>query len=214
MPFDRIAVSRACNEHDLDVIQTIWLDSAKIARRAWEQFAYKGYGLANIADFLGIEFGHHDALEDAIAAAKIVHHACEQSQLTIEDWLTRVGQPIFTYKGGSTIIKLDGNLEGPLYGENLVFTGALSLTRRDAGQLAAQLGCNVINSVSKKTTMLVVGTQDKSKLAGYEKSSKHRKAEELINTKGVPIRILSEKDFAEMCNSLDDSEKYKKYVPQ
>ena len=45
--------------------------------------------------------------------------------------------------------------------------------------------------------MLVVGTQDKSKLKGYVKSSKHRKAEALIE-KGLEIQILSESDFSEL----------------
>ena len=52
-------------------------------------------------------------------------------------------------------------------------------------------------SVTKKTTMLVAGTQDKSKLNGYEKSSKHRKTEALIE-KQVDIQILSESDFSEL----------------
>ncbi len=200
MPFDKIAITRACLEYQLEIIQPKWLDSAKIARRTWEQFAYKGYGLANIADYLGIEFGHHDALEDAIAAAKIVHYACEYTKRSVEEWLTRVGQPIFTYQGGSSTVKLQGNPEGSLYGENLVFTGALYLPRKDTAKIAAELGCNVGNSVSKKTSILVVGTQDTTKLAGYEKSSKHRKAEELIQ-EGANIKILSEDDFIEMCNN-------------
>ncbi|WP_018128449.1 exonuclease domain-containing protein [Balneola vulgaris] len=200
MPFDRIAVTRACTEYNLEIIQPKWLDSAKIVRRTWDQFAYKGYGLANIADFLDIQFGHHDALEDAIAAAKIVHIACEKTQRTVEDWLTRVDQPIFPYQSGSSAIRLDGNSEGALYGENLVFTGALSIPRKDAAKIAADIGCNIRNSVSKKTTILVVGTHDTSKLAGYEKSSKHRKVEELIEN-GISIKILSEKDFIEMCNN-------------
>lgn len=203
MPFDKIAITRACLEYNLEIIQPKWLDSAKIARRTWEQFAYKGYGLGNIADYLGIEFGHHDVLEDAIAAAKIVYFACEQTQRSVEEWLTRVGQPIFIYQGGSSNIKLEGNSEGSLYGENLVFTGALSLPRKEAAKIAADIGCNVGNSVSKKTSILVVGTQDIFKLAGYEKSSKHRKAEELIE-KGVSIKILSEKDFIEMCNNENE----------
>ena len=45
--------------------------------------------------------------------------------------------------------------------------------------------------------MLVVGTQDKSKLKGYAKSGKHRQAELLIE-KGVEIQILSEGDFSEL----------------
>ena len=40
----------------------------------------------------------------------------------------------------------------------------------------------------------MVGTQDRSKLNGYEKSGKHRKAEVLIE-KGAEIQILSESDF-------------------
>ncbi|MFC2186371.1 exonuclease domain-containing protein [Fulvivirgaceae bacterium LMO-SS25] len=200
MPFDKVAVTRACLENKLEVLQPKWLDSAKIARRTWVQFAQKGYGLANIANYLGITFDHHDALEDAMTAAKIVHHACLETNLTVEDWLSKIGKPIFTFHGGSDIINFDGNPEGLLYGENLVFTGELSLPRREVSQIAAKLGCNVRNSVTLNTTILVVGTQDSSKLAGYEKSSKHRKAIEL-SQKGIQIKILSEKDFIEMCNN-------------
>ena len=81
--------------------------------------------------------------------------------------------------------------EGALYGEILVFTGALEIPRREAADLAAVIGCQVASGVTKKTTLLVVGDQDIEKLAGRDKSSKHRKAEELIE-KGTPIRILKE----------------------
>lgn len=53
------------------------------------------------------------------------------------------------------------------------------------------------SSVTKSTTILIVGLQDNTKLGGYEKSSKHRKAEELI-VKGCKIKILSEEDFVEI----------------
>ena len=39
-----------------------------------------------------------------------------------------------------------------------------------------------------------MGDQDIRKMAGHDKSSKHRKAEELI-IKGMQIRILGERDF-------------------
>lgn len=51
--------------------------------------------------------------------------------------------------------------------------------------------------MTKKTTLLVVGDTDVQRLAGHEKSSKHRKAEELV-AKGAPIRILRETDFREL----------------
>ncbi|WP_414153804.1 hypothetical protein [Paracoccus denitrificans] len=60
--------------------------------------------------------------------------------------------------------------------------------------MAANAGIRVVNSVSKKVTLLVVGDQDLSLLAGHEKSTKHRKAEELIST-GHPIRIIGEAEF-------------------
>jgi DNA polymerase-3 subunit epsilon len=198
MPFDKIAISRACLENNLNIINARWLDSAKIARRAWEQFAHRGYGLANIADFLQINFEHHDALEDAIAAAKVVLHACERNQINIEDWFIRISQP--------TKIHLEGDPNGSLYGETIVFTGSLSLPRKEAAQIAASMGCHVDDSVTKSTTILVVGTQDAFKLAGYEKSSKHRKTEDLIRN-GFSIKILSERDFIEICNSEFENQK-------
>jgi DNA polymerase III subunit epsilon len=203
MPFDKIAISRACQEYNLEIINAIWLDSAKIARRTWEQFAYKGYGLANIANHLKIEFMHHDALEDAITAGKIVIEACTLKNLMVEHWLEQIRKPINPGNIGYSFNQLNANADGPLYRELLVFTGALFLPRNEAAKIAADLGCEVGNSISTKTTMLVVGTQDSSKLAGYEKSSKHRKVEELIN-KGFPIKILSEKDFIEICNSANN----------
>jgi len=68
------------------------------------------------------------------------------------------------------------------------------MTRREAADLAAEAGCDVVQSVSSSTTLLIVGKQDLSKLAGHKRSSKHRKAEELIS-QGHPIRIVGEHDF-------------------
>ncbi len=205
MPFDRVALNRVCEEYQLPAINTKWLDSAKITRRTWEQFAYKGYGLKNIATFLKINFEHHNALQDAIAAGLVVANACLIKEMSIEDWFLRVGKPInqnTSTSDYSVSIKQDGNPEGSLFGENLVFTGSLSLPRKEAAKIASKIGCNVLNSVTQKTTILVVGTQDSTKLAGYDKSSKHRKVEKLIE-KGKQIKILSEKDFIKMCKDED-----------
>ncbi len=198
--FDRGAVERAAEKYNLDPPQATWLDSARIARRAWpDRYGRTGYGLGNVASDLGIAFRHHDALEDARAAAEIVLRACDETGLDINGWMKRVGQPIFpaakkrrNYKGRAIP---DTNIEGPLYGEHIVFTGALAALRRDAEGWAAEMGCQVHSAVSEKTTLLIVGIQDKERLGeGYDKSSKHRKAEELI-AQGKSIQILSEKDF-------------------
>ncbi len=95
--FDRTAVVRAANKYQLEQCQVTWLDSAKIARRAWpEKYGRRGFGLKNVARDLAITFNHHDALEDAKAAAQIVLCACESSGLDLEGWLQRVRRPIFS----------------------------------------------------------------------------------------------------------------------
>ena len=81
-----------------------------------------------------------------------------------------------------------------------MFTGALSMSTREAADVAAAAGCRVDGGVTKHTTMLVLGDQDIRKLNGHEKSSKHAKGELLIG-KGQSIRILSESDFLRVIDS-------------
>ena len=130
-----------------------------MARRAWEEFAYKGWGLRNICSELGYKFHHHNALEDAKAAGFIMLSAIEKTGLDAEAWLTRVKHPL-NIESSSQTIKRQGNPNGSLYGDVLVFTGALSLLRNEAASMAANLGCQVDETVTKRTTLLVIGDQD------------------------------------------------------
>jgi DNA polymerase-3 subunit epsilon len=85
---------RACAKYGGTVPGCSWLDTARVARRTWESVGRKGYGLANLAKMLDIEFHHHDALEDAKTAGLILCAAIEESGRSTEDWLARVKQPI------------------------------------------------------------------------------------------------------------------------
>ena len=194
MPFDRVSMNRVCIKYDIKFIDVRWLDSARIVKRVWSQFSKKGYGLKNVSNFLNIDFKHHDALEDAIAAGKVIVAASNESNLNIDELLVRVEQPVDPNYSYSKSLNFEPNKNGKLFGENVVFTGELSVPRKEIAQIAADMGCLVKNSVTKKTTLLVVGIQDESKLNGYTKSSKHRKAEEMISD-GCDIKILSEQDF-------------------
>ena len=110
----------------------------------------------------------HDALEDAKAAGHILLAAMARSGLGIEDWIKRVTKPIDPEQASSgAAIRRDGNPEGSLFGEVLVFTGALEIPRREAADMAAQIGCQVGSGVTKETTLLVVGDQDIKRLAGH-----------------------------------------------
>lgn len=195
MSFDQTSLRRASQKYALPEMSCVWLDSARVIRRQWEQFRQSGYSLPNVAGFLGITYKAHDAVDDARAAGEVVLRAMLESNQTLEEWLERA------YKNPSSSVHhaREGDPDGPFFGETVVFTGALSFPRKEAAQLAAQAGCNVADGVNKNTTILVVGIQDKDKLAGYDKSSKHRKAEELI-AKGKQLRIISEADFLAIVN--------------
>lgn len=190
--FDRAALTRACSKNGIQPHECRWLDTARVVRRAWPEFSQKGYGLANVTKHFGIDFKHHDAKEDARAAGEILLRAVAATGLSVEQWLERAVQPV-SLLDSSSIARV-GNVDGPLFGEKLVFTGALSMPRREAADAASVAGCEVETGVTKHTTVLVVGDQDIHRLSGHEKSSKHRKAEDLMK-KGQQIRIIGESDF-------------------
>ncbi|MEG3193060.1 exonuclease domain-containing protein [Lysobacter sp. D1-1-M9] len=192
-PFDRAATTLACDKYGLQPFDCRWLDTARVVRRAWpEKFSTTGYGLRKVAKFLGIDFKHHDALEDARAAGEVLCRASAHAGLTVDDWCARVLRPIDPTSDQP--ITRNGSAEGPLFGNVAVFTGSLTIPRREAADLAARAGCDVAASVTKITTLLIVGDQDISKLNGKSKSSKHLKAEDLIG-QGCSIRVLRESDF-------------------
>ena len=192
--FDRVALTRSVVRDGLDALTCSWLDTARVVRRTWPQCAASGYGLGAVCEMLQIDFDHHRALDDARAAGEILVRAISETGISLDAWTVRVTQPL----SGSGSVARSGNPDGTLAGERIAFTGALSLGRREAADLAAQAGCDVLDAVNKHTTLLVVGDQDATRLVGHEKSSKHRKAEHLI-AKGQPLRILTESDFLALC---------------
>ena len=54
---------------------------------------------------------------------------------------------------GPARIAKEGDPDGPLFGEVVVFTGALTINRRQATDLAAQSGCRVETAVTRATTV-------------------------------------------------------------
>lgn len=84
--FDKLAFRKAYTRFNLKPIDIRWLDSTRIVRHTWEQFSKGGYNLANVANHLGIEFRHHDALEDSVAAGKIVVEACKLTDRRVREW--------------------------------------------------------------------------------------------------------------------------------
>lgn len=91
--------------------------------------------------------------------------------------------------------------DNPLYGKVCVFTGALSIPRRDAMQAVADIGGICGDNVTKKTNFLILGNNDYCAAIKDGKSSKQKKAEALI-LKGQDLQILSETVFFDMLESF------------
>jgi DNA polymerase-3 subunit epsilon len=201
-PFDKTALNRAAIKHGAGFLPCVWLDTLRVARRAWPSLADdgRGYGLARLAAEFSIEFQHHDAAEDARAAGLLMLRAMNDSGLDLVQWVRRVEAPIDGSEPGRHA--REGSGSGPLLGEVVVFTGKLDISRETAAQLASAAGCQVADTVSQRSTILVVGDQDLRVTKGQEKSSKHRKAEALI-AKGCAIKIVGESDFKRLINASD-----------
>ena len=79
--------------------------------------------------------------------------------------------------------------------KNIVFTGELEIIdKKSAMQQVVDLGATLKSSVSKKVNLVIVGKQDKSIVGPDGKSTKERKAYELLNN-GATISILNETEF-------------------
>jgi DNA polymerase III subunit epsilon len=71
--FDQRAVNAAAAHYGLPTPPLIWVNSVTIARKAWpEWLGNGGHGLGHLKKALSLEFHHHDAGEDARAAAQVV----------------------------------------------------------------------------------------------------------------------------------------------
>ena len=194
-PFDRGAINGAISKYQLPPLNNAWIDVIKVARRTWPQFKNTGYGLKALANNFGIQFTHHDASDDATTSGLIFLRAIKDTGISVNEWVTNSTSPIKRLQSIKHDIRRDGKADGLLYGERVVFTGTLNISRTEAANLAESVGCSVDKSVTKNTTLLVVGDQDVSRFAdGNTKSEKHRRAEELI-LGGHAINIIGQSDF-------------------
>ena len=91
--FDRSCIRYAHGDARLREPDAKWLCTVRVARRAWADELDR-FGLKVVAGHLGLEFRHHDALEDARACGNILVAACERSGLTPSQWLERVERPV------------------------------------------------------------------------------------------------------------------------
>jgi DNA polymerase-3 subunit epsilon len=199
--FDRRAMQAACARDGLVPLASVWHDSVRVARRAWPELKGNGgHGLASLKTHLGLRFEHHDAAEDARAAAQVVLHA-EAATGHPFDMLapgTR-GEGATTRRrfAGSRAEPVAGSRDGPLFGLVACFTGRLSVPRADAIARATSAGITIAPAVTPDVAMLVVPDLGGLKLPDPQRgtgSAKRRAAEALIE-QGHALRIVGEAEF-------------------
>jgi len=182
------------------------------------------YQLPTVCKHLEIEdLTHHNAVSDALAAAKIMINILKHNNInsfeelenaynfsrgkihfnTYSPFSIYIGvrpetKDIFDRSGNETDPKYIDK-EHPFYNKRVVFTGALTnLPREDAKRIVEKIGgITKPENLSSKTNFLVVGTYDYNKYGKGFKSGKLKKAEELI-ARGKNLEIISEKDFLKM----------------
>lgn len=202
--FDCSSFRQACAIHKLPELSKSWINLQRVVRSAWPaEFTAKGWNLKQICKQLQIPLiNHHDALSDALAAADIFVHAQKITGTLAHHWLdegrySSIASANLALRATAAVKDIAPNENGPLFGEVIVFTGVLSMPRSVAATRAAAIGCAPANSVTKKTSILVIGEQELAIVRSDGKSTKQIKAEDLIKN-GQEIRILSERTFIEL----------------
>jgi len=209
--FDIGALRDACDAADVAWPSLRYACSLVMARRALPLISYR---LPMVASALGVEMlSHHDAAADAEAAARIVLVIAAQRRVASLDALAAqllvlLGQVSpdawqgchRTYAPGSGGRPLppetnrDADPGHCLFGQVMVFTGALSLRREDAWAQVAALGAIPESDVSKRTNILVIGGGfTGSDPADFDTGKAARAAAK--RAKGQNIEVLSEADL-------------------
>jgi len=161
----------------------------QVARRAWP--GLDSHRLPVLAAHLGIELTHHDAVSDARAAGRIVLAAQAELGLSLPE-LREAKRPANPVR--SPRVSRNAGSDGVLSGQSVVMTGGFAVGKDALADAVAAMGGQVRSTVSRKTTMLVLGVQDPATFAGKAKSSKHLEAEAMIAA-GHSVEIISEAEL-------------------
>ncbi|MEN3158299.1 exonuclease domain-containing protein [Alkalimonas sp. NCh-2] len=193
--FDRYSLLKSLDNINQPFIANPWLDITRVVRQTWpERYALRGYSLANVCFDLDVSLtSHHNALCDARAAGKVLDVAIQKSDTTLIEWLN-ISNSMAYLPMAKEKIDIIVNPDGPLLGEVVTFTGPLGISRDKAMQLAADAGCTIKQSFTKKTTILVVGSSDYRVTHPSGLSSKHRNAIKAAQ-EGQKVKIIDETDF-------------------
>lgn len=198
--FDAVFIEAAYEKHLGKPLENQCVDTMRLAKKLYP--ALPSHSLEFVSNRLGISYieAHrgmadckttnacYQKMRSEILASGSVEQFCEKfKKRSAEDRM-------------ASIVPTNANMrqDHPLYGKNIVFTGAISLTRAEAMQLAVDVGAIPQKGVTTKTDYLVVGCQDIDRVGDDGMSSKQEKALRFNAEGKANIQIISENDFIEL----------------
>jgi DNA polymerase-3 subunit epsilon len=179
--------------------------SQKLAQEAFADLF--NYRLSDVAQYLGLDLDHHDALADARVAAEIairsipkIRHSDlslnhEELTFNIEKIPSQETKDIWTNLFGNKkidrqLLRPDLNVEhkeNAFYNKRVVFTGDLtSINRQEAAERIRNLGADINTSIGRRTDIVIVGQRPGP--------SKMKKISNLMDM-GYNIRLIDEDEF-------------------
>lgn len=175
-----------------------FVDTLRLARIALPDLQH--HRLEDLDNYFNINMNHHRAIGDCEITYLVLQ---ELSKVISEKHidLSKSRRYNFDKKDLRSIApenSEDFDISHPLFDKYCVFTGKLEqYSRKDAAQIVVNLGGHCENGVTRKTNFLVVGDFDYFSGVKNGKSSKMKKAEDLI-LQGQDLQIITETVFYDL----------------
>lgn len=221
--FDMGVLSRTANLYGIELPEFEFYCTVVLARQS-ESLELPSYSLPNLCFALGIEFDEiHRAENDAVACAKVAYELIQAGEVEDLNSLA-IGLGVrpgmlssISYRGtgrasrakypsalgkGAAKLFLDSlsaddlEYDDDFVGREVIFTGTLgSMDREAAQQMVLKAGGTTGNNITKRTSMVIVGSPYDSELKpGAILSGKLKKVMALRES-GADIQLLNEIEF-------------------
>jgi len=206
-PFDKGVYNAANNLTETPASGFVFLDALAVVRHHCQLASHRLPLVVEHFDLPG--FVHHEAGADSLACALITMRVAEERGAnSVEELWSSIPNRKTTGVSRVRVYKKKAELPQPsaeadpahpLFGEVVCFSGDLdSYTRPEAQDLVASFGAKVSGSVTKKTTLVVMGGFDPATLRpGATLSTKIQRAQELA-VAGQSVEIVTEQTFLEI----------------
>ena len=176
-----------------------FIDTLRLSRRLVSDV--ENHKLQTLAKYFNATTPTHRAMADVLATHHVFNELKEiakenPSKLIIKSTNKSKTTDLEAIKATNSPEDIDSN--NYFFNKKVCFTGKMDfLTKKDAAQIIANLGAHIQKDVDHHTNVLILGNLEYQQRRFNDKSSKHKKAELLIEH-NVNIEILTERSFLEL----------------